>query len=142
MKKYRFPLDTVLRVRRIEEERELVALAAARHAAAAAERAAADCLHHYRSLPVPGSRAAAEAFVGRRARLGIAASSVRDADAAHARAVDAADAQRELWSLAARRVSSLERLDERGRAEHAIELRRDEDRVVDDLVTGRFGRKP
>ena len=27
-------------------------------------------------------------------------------------------------------------------AEHEIDVRRDEDKTVDDLVTGRFGRKP
>jgi flagellar biosynthesis chaperone FliJ len=140
MKRYQFRLETVLRVRRIEEERQLAALAAARRAAIAAERAAVDCLQHYQSLATPGLRVAAPEFVGRRGRLGIAATSVRDADATHARALDAAAAQRERWSEAAQRVSSLERLDERDRAEHQIEVRRDEDRTVDDLVTGRFGR--
>ena len=66
----------------------------------------------------------------------------RDADHRPERAVEAADVQRARWTVSAQRVSSLERLDERGQAEHEIEVRRDEDRVVDDLVTGRFGRKP
>jgi flagellar biosynthesis chaperone FliJ len=142
MKRYQFRLETVLRVRRIEEERELVALASARRAAVAAERAAADCLAHYRSLSGTGQRSASPAFVATRGRLGLAADSVRDADAAHVRAVEAADVQRARWTESAQRVSSLERLDERGRADHDVEVRRDEDRVVDDLVTGRFGRKP
>jgi flagellar protein FliJ len=142
MKRYQFRLDTVLRVRRIEEERELVALAAARQAAVAAERAAVDCLTRYRSLAGTGQRSSSTAFVAGRGRLSLAADSVREADAAHARAVEAADVQRGRWTESARRVSSLERLDERGRAEHDVEVRRDEDRTVDDLVTGRFGRKP
>ncbi|HZP30982.1 MAG TPA: flagellar export protein FliJ [Acidimicrobiia bacterium] len=142
MKRYRFRLETVLRVRRVEEERQLAALASARQAATAAERAAVDCLTHYRSLADVGGRASTYDFVAARGRLGLAAGSVRDAQATHARAVEAAETQRERWTEAARRVSSLERLDERGRAEHAVEARRDEDRTVDDLVTGRFGRKP
>ena len=142
MKRYQFRLDTVLRVRRIEEERQLVALAAARRAAIAAERAAADCLAHYRSLPTPGARTATGAFVANRGRLDLAAGSVRQADVVHLRAVDAAEDQRERWTEAAQKVSSLERLDERGRDEHDVQVRRDEDRTVDDLVTGRFGRKP
>ncbi|MFI5101286.1 MAG: flagellar export protein FliJ, partial [Actinomycetes bacterium] len=95
----------------------------------------------YRSLPVPGPRADVTGFVAARGRLGLAAGSLSDANAAHTRAVDHADTQREEWTEAAQRVSSLERLDERGRAEHEVEARRDEEKTVDDIVTGRYGRK-
>jgi flagellar biosynthesis chaperone FliJ len=141
VKRYKFRLEAVLRVRRVEEERQLMALAAAQRAAVAAERAALDCLHHYRSLPTPGPRVGVEGFVGARGRLGLAAGSLRDADAAHTRAVERTEEQRAEWTEAAQRVSSLERLDERGRAEHEVEARREEDKTVDDTVTGRYGRK-
>ncbi len=46
---------------------------------------------------------------------------------------------RSAWSEAARRVTVLERLDERRRAEHADDERRAEVTEVDDLVTARHG---
>jgi flagellar export protein FliJ len=141
VKRYRFRLEAVLRVRRIEEERELAAFAAARRAAAAAERAARDCLHRYQSLPAPGAQMVAPDFIGARGRLALAADTLSNANAAHAGAVRHVESQREQWTVAAQRVSSLERLDLRKREEYEIDVRRDEDKTVDDLVTGRFGRR-
>jgi flagellar biosynthesis chaperone FliJ len=48
---------------------------------------------------------------------------------------DEAVARREEWSSAAARVSALEHLDERGREAHTVERRRDETKLVDDIVT-------
>jgi len=52
----------------------------------------------------------------------------------------AAEARRGEWSSAAIRVSALEHLDERGRAVHAVEYRRDEAKTADDIVTTRWDR--
>jgi flagellar biosynthesis chaperone FliJ len=43
------------------------------------------------------------------------------------------------WSHTARRVEALERLDGRRRDEYSVEERRDEDRTVDEMVSGRRG---
>jgi flagellar biosynthesis chaperone FliJ len=43
------------------------------------------------------------------------------------------------WSHTARRVEALERLDKRRRDEYSVDERRDEDRTVDEMVSGRRG---
>ena len=50
------------------------------------------------------------------------------------------EARRSEWSSAAARVSALEHLDERGRATHDVERRRDETKTADDIVTTRWDR--
>ena len=50
------------------------------------------------------------------------------------------DERRAEWAAARQRVAALERLEERRRDEHAIEVRRAEDRLVDDLVVARHAR--
>src|SRR5206468_12799517 len=70
----------------------------------------------------------------------MAARTVRDAEAARRQAAEEATARREAWTQAAKEVSVLERLDERRRAEHALEAARQADAEVDDIVVGRFAR--
>jgi hypothetical protein len=45
------------------------------------------------------------------------------------------------WSDASMRVAALERLEDRQREEHRIEMQRDENRVTDDLIVSRYGRE-
>jgi flagellar biosynthesis chaperone FliJ len=47
----------------------------------------------------------------------------------------------QLWNLAAQRVAVLEHVDEHRRTEHSHELRREEERVVDELVTAAYRRR-
>ncbi len=122
MKKYSFSLAKVLRVRRIEEERAAARLATARAAAAAAAAREAGAAH---------------ALASRCARHGLqpAASFLAWTETT----MLAGEARRGEWSSAATRVSALEHLDERGRAAHVVERRRDETKTVDDIVTVRSG---
>ena len=140
MKRYRFRLEAVLRVRRLQEDAARGALADATAAVARAEaeegraRAWLDAL---RAQPAPDGPAAWDAQ--RRVQLAAADElSSRGSDVAHARAEQQAR-QREL-AAARTRVRALERLDERRRAEHAREVARHEERAADDLVTSRYRR--
>ncbi|MFZ4515052.1 MAG: flagellar export protein FliJ [Acidimicrobiia bacterium] len=141
MKKYRFRLATVLRVRRIEEEQARAVLMQANHAVTAANaevHAREEALAARNAAHGTMSREAFLALQGQGARL---AEAVRTASARRAEALAIQAARRAEWSLRAQRVSSLERLDERQHEAYAIELNREEIKVVDDLVTNRFGRQ-
>jgi flagellar FliJ protein len=140
VKRYRFRLEAVLRVRRLQEDvaRTALAEAAAALARAGAEEArAGSWLHALRAQPAPESPVAWDAH--RRVQLAAADElASRTADVAHAHAEQQAR-QREL-AAARTRVRALERLDERRRAEHAREMARHEERAADDLVTSRYRR--
>jgi hypothetical protein len=47
---------------------------------------------------------------------------------------------RDAWTIAARRVEALERLDERKRVEEAVEIERSRSNELDDMVLARRGR--
>ena len=73
----------------------------------------------------------------------LAGEALTTAKAEAVQADEDAEARRGEWSSAATRVSALEHLDERGRAAHAVDRRRDETKTADDIVTGRGGsRRP
>lgn len=121
-------LATVLRVRRVQEQ-----VAAGRLAAAETER-----------------RAAESALVDRRLAVGVPRTdrhvvelswaAVDRAVVSASAAVATADGERATWSVAARRVKGLERLDERLRTEARHDELRRQAGVLDDLVTTRLGR--
>jgi flagellar export protein FliJ len=139
MRRYRFRLEQVLRVRRQEQD-------AARGAVLAATvrtRTEADALDGRERAYAAGTsaqelRPAADfVFVQQhRAALGRAVLDQRqrlqqaELGLAQARAG---------WTAAAARVGALERLDERQRAEHTARAAKEEEMVVDDLVVSRFG---
>lgn len=140
MKRYKFRLDTVLRVRRVEEDRAIAALAEARRRLDAAEQALQDTLDRYNVVPQVTGALPLAALLRTRARQDLVAASVVHAGAQRLRAEATVDLQRAEWSEAAKRVAALERLDERRRAEHAIEAQRQETIEVDDMVVARAGR--
>ena len=138
MKRYRFRLESVLRVRRLQEDVARGALAEATAAVTVAETnvtSALAWLERLRTQPVPSGPGAWESH--RRVQLAAA-----DELAARGAELDLALAERRARQAAlaeARtRVRALERLDERRRAEHELEAARQDERVVDDLVTARF----
>ena len=140
MKRYTFRLDTVLRVRRVEEDRAVAALADARRQLDAAERALEDTLDRYGAMPAPSGTVALHELLQARARQELVAASVVHAGTQRLRAESIVDLQRAEWSAAAQRVAALERLDERRRAEHALEAQRQETIEVDDMVVARAAR--
>jgi len=138
VRRYRFRLESVLRVRRVQEDVARGALAQAISAVAAAETRLTDARAWLRTLgeePAPTDPVAWEA----RRRIELSA-----AEEIEARVVDVQQAVAErharqvALSAARTRVRALERLDERRRAEHALDSARADERTVDDLVTSRF----
>ena len=140
MRRYRFRLEPVLRVRRTQEETARGQLLAARAAVAAQEQLLTARSDAYAAALTPaGTQACADFLAGqaRRSALGAAVLEQRrrlaeaGEDAAHARLA---------WSAAAVRVGALERLDERARTEHAARTLKEDELATDELVVARHGR--
>lgn len=140
MKNFRFRLDQVLHVRRVQEDRARAELLTANRDAHLAAARVDERLHDYagRGLPLgPQSFAAFERAVF---LLDAGAAGVEVARVAHREAQVVVEERRVDWTAARRKVAALERLEERRRAEHAVEVQRAEDTLVDDLVVARFAR--
>jgi len=138
VKRYQFRLDAVLRVRRIEEDRAAADLAVANRALAEAEAELDRRLAHYQALTTSEGVVPNEAFVAERAMRDFAAMAVVSAGAARISAEAEVERTRERWSAAAMRVRALERLDERRREEHELEVRRDEVVTLDEAFAARL----
>ncbi|MCU1346327.1 MAG: hypothetical protein JWL70_2593 [Acidimicrobiia bacterium] len=136
MKRYRFRLEQVLRVRRVQEEQ-------ARHRVHAAQRDVIQAdervdrrlgAYHANNQAHSGNR---QSFMAQRTLGELRARAVERSRADAATARDVHGERVVEWSDTARRVEALERLDSRRRSEYSVEERRDEDRVVDEIVSGR-----
>lgn len=138
MKRYKFRLEAVLRVRRIEEEQAAAALAIANRALHAAEAELDRRLAHYQSIDGEHGPLSHDRFVALRSQREHAANGVVAAGAARISAEAEADRMRELWAAAAMRVRALERLDERRRGEHDAEVLRDEIITLDEVFAARL----
>jgi flagellar export protein FliJ len=141
MKKYRFRLETALRVRKVEEDFAVAALADAHRSLAEADARLDRRLDRYRDTPLPQGPMSVEQLLRMRSHVDGVAASVVFAGAVRLGAEATVDVRRTEWSEAAARVSALERLDERRRAEHALEAQRQELIEVDDMVVARAGRR-
>jgi flagellar FliJ protein len=140
MKKYRFSLAKVLRIRRIEEERAAAQLAAARVAAAAAAEKEAGAAHALASRCARGGLQPVVSFLAWAETTMLAGEALSDAKEDVQAATEEVEARQQEWSSAAARVSALEHLDERGREAHDLERRREETKTTDDIVTTRWDR--
>jgi flagellar export protein FliJ len=140
VKRFRFRLEQVLHVRRLQEDQAKAALLGANRDAQFAAARVETTLEEYAARSFPGGVQSYEAFERNLFLLDAAAGAVDIARSDHRAALDVVEAKRAEWTVTKRRVSALERLEDRRREEHAIEARRDEDRLVDDLVVARFNR--
>ena len=140
MKRYRFRLDTVLRVRQVEEDRAKGELALAHRALAEADALLERRIDHYGDVPRPEQPMPVSSFLASRDRQEWAARAVVVAGTARLSADAHVAVRRDEWSAAAMRVAALERLDERRHEEHRLEAQRQEAIEVDDIVVARAAR--
>jgi flagellar export protein FliJ len=141
MKRFRFRLDQVLHVRRVQEDQaRFKLLSANRDAHLAATRVEAR-LADYAQRALPRGPQSYEAFERSVFLLDSGAAAVGSARATHRESLEVVEARRIDWTDARRKVAALERLEERRRAEHAVEFQRSEDQLVDDLVVARYLRE-
>jgi flagellar FliJ protein len=140
LKRFRFRLEQVLRVRRLQED---MARAALQHANLEARRAADAVnarIEEYGAAARPDGAQSYDAFNRMQSRLDNAAGAINVARGVYRQALGLVEERRAEWAAARQRVAALERLEQRRRDEYAIEARRAEDRLVDDLVVARHAR--
>lgn len=140
MKRFRFRLDQVLHVRRVQEDLARAQLLSANRDAHLAAARVEDRLADYADRRIPAGPLPYADFERAVFLLESGAGAVDAARATHRTALTVVDEKRVEWTAARRKVAALERLEERRRAEHAIEVQRAEDQLVDDLVVGRHAR--
>lgn len=140
MKRYRFRLEAVLRVRRMQEDAARGELLAANATTRTQERQLAERSEAYEKSLKPSEIQACADFLFEQSRRSSFAAAVLEQRGrvreAHAQAALARDA----WSQAAARVGALERLDDRQRIEHRTELQKEDQLTTDELVVSRHGR--
>jgi flagellar FliJ protein len=141
VKKFRFRLESVLRVRRIQEDLARAELLNANAAARTAEGVVDARVARYHEMDRPLGAHTEPQFAREWFQLDAAAGAVDAACERHVEALAVVAERRAAWSAASMRVAALERLEARQRAEHALEMQRDDDRLVDDLVVSRFARE-
>ena len=139
MKRAAFRLQPVLELRRSQEQAAALAAAEAARTAADADRRAGE-RERALAASVPPSSATAEAFLAAMARKGMVALDASEARSYATASAEQAEAVRAEWTAAAQRTKGLERLRERHRAALLRAENSAEERLVDDLVTGRAGR--
>ena len=146
MKRFRFRLDPALRVRRFERDRAARELASRRRDA---ERlaSAVDSVHAeleaIHGRVASGARDGVDAWRWRAAQAAVDAKAFAAARA-HAALQDAegaADAARDAWLAARRKVRSLEALRERALTRHRQDALREEQSVLDEIATTRSIRR-
>ena len=138
MNRYRFRLDSVLRVRRAHEElarQELVQ--ANRRLRSAMEAHRRESLRYSQLTATVGLLEGSD-FRRERAETELAAATLEAARIVMDAAAAEAATRYVGWTEAARQVAVLERLDDRRRAEHRAEEIRAEVAVADDLTGARF----
>jgi flagellar biosynthesis chaperone FliJ len=139
LKRFRFRLAQVQRVRELQEDQARAALLTAHRRAHDAATQVDASLAEYARRSFPPGPLSNDQFERSLFLLDTAAGMVGVARAAHSDALATVEIHREEWTAARRRVAVLERLEERRRAEHELDARRAEDRLTDDLVIARFG---
>jgi flagellar export protein FliJ len=134
VKRYRFPLQAVLRIRSTERDRAAMAAAeAARDLAAAADEVERRRQRYVATAPPAGVRSAAELLADRQLRE-LAADGIVEARKREGHAEAELVGRRSALAAAASAVKALEELEARGRIAHRASEQKAEAKVIDDLV--------
>jgi len=136
VKRYRFRLESVARVRRVREEQARAELLESRRKL---DEAHAELQRRLGNYDQRGRATAASpnSFRAERDRDARMANAVTAAMAAETAARTLVGRRVDEWVAAARESAALDRLDLRRREEHDEEVRRAEQRELDDLAAGR-----
>lgn len=138
MRRYQFPLETLRRVRTTQERAAIANLGAANVSWHKASENLGACQSAYIALQWPLDVYSPEQLRQARAGMHLSASCVHAATEQVAAESAKRDAAMEQWSLAARKVAALERLNERLKEEHRSACDREAQREADDIVNTRW----
>jgi flagellar protein FliJ len=141
VKAYRFRLDSVLRVRRLQEQAATQQLAASVRALHHAQSESARARRSLEDMTAPAGRVTIGAFRWAYAQSTRMSETARERAEAVETAAETAREANVAWGRARQRTATLERLDERHVALWRRELDRSEAAVLDDLATRRSGAK-
>jgi len=138
MKRYRFRLEQVARIKRLEEDQARYDLAHCNAVLGRDREALSSEQSRYASLPVHVGTMSADSLKNEMAVGALCAATLLEAE----RRVDSSEAlvrtARSVWVERHRGVAVLKRLDERRRIEHDLDAQREEAAAIDDIVTGRW----
>lgn len=138
MKRYQFRLETIRRVRRIQEEVAKSSLAVANSEVQSAISVVEQRnLAYQDAISRPSSSADVDSFMRRQYFNDLAAQAVEHARAEQRLAEERAAQQRLAWMEAAKKVKVLDRLDDRRHEEYRIDFEREVTKEVDDIVIAR-----
>jgi len=140
MRGYRFRLQPVLRVRQLQEEQSRIELAMARRTEDAAHAATAVRRSRWstaRSAPLEDPSVLAH--TRRRDRQDRMLDALVASQMAEAHAADLRAHRQDDWEAAVVALRTMERLDQRARAAHRLEMARLEQIEMDELATTRAG---
>ena len=140
MKRYEFRMEKILRVRRMQEDAARAAVAQARLVEKSAVEKLEASRRHCEALQTVEPATSINEFLALRDRGDFRAQAVGLAAERRRSAADETVGAVNGWHVTHRRVDALERLDERRREDYAIEAQRDEDALVDEIVTSRVRR--
>lgn len=141
MKRYRFRLDAVLRVRRVQEDLAAGQLAVANHEEQAAVQRVEAAKDDYLVITVRDGVQGARTFAAERERWNRSADAITVAEQQRREAAQVVELRRSEWSEATQAVSGLERLDEKRRTEHRTETDREEAVLSDERAAERDRRR-
>jgi flagellar protein FliJ len=139
VKAYSFRLDSVLRVRRMQERVATQRLATAARALQHAEGESARARRSLEDMTAPAGRLTIGDISWANDQSTRMSETARDRAEAVEAAAEAARQATEAWGSARQRTAMLERLDERQVALWRVEFERTEAAVLDDVATRRTG---
>ena len=138
MKKFRFRLETVQRVRQIQHDVARGELLTANHHLAVAARAFAQREQRATDIDVPTTVMTSETFARHRFSVDSAFNAMQwaanDRDAANTIVAQ----RREEWITTHTALRAVERLHDRARDEYRSDVRKESDRLADEITTTRF----
>ncbi|MFA5566302.1 MAG: flagellar FliJ family protein [Acidimicrobiia bacterium] len=137
MKRYRFRLEQVARVRRIQEEQARGELLMARQRLLEAGAEVAQRTDRLANRVGHRGQITTSSFLAERYHHQGLAQALLAARTAEANAALMVNTRIDEWKAAAQKVSTLERLDSRSRAEYQAEMDREEQKELDDLIITR-----
>ena len=140
MKRYEFRMEKILRVRRMQEDAARAAVAQARSLEKSAVEKLEAARRHCEALGTEVPATSTTQFLALRDRGDFRAQAVGLAGERRRSAADQTAGAVNSWHVTHRRVDALERLDERRREDYSVEAQRDEDALVDEIVTTRVRR--
>jgi flagellar protein FliJ len=140
MRRYKFRLAAVQRVRSIELDRAVGEVARARHDLLTAQQRTTAYEQAYRGLPTDPTGPTTGDLRAHLELARMAADAVVAARLAERHQELAVQVRMDEWAEADRKVRLLDQLDERARARHTEEVLAEEQQILDDIVTSRQAR--